>query len=648
MGKLQVPGSARGLRIVVAVAVVLAAGLVSIAPARARSGAASVQPARALKSMSLEQLFDLEVTSVSQKPESLSRAAAAVHVVTQDDLRRSGVRSFPEALRYIPGVEVARVDARQYAITARGFNGTVANKLLVLIDGRSVYTPLYSGVFWDAQDIFLDDVEQIEVIRGPGATVWGANAVNGVINVISRDARETQGLLITGGAGSEERGFGGVRYGAPLGDRGAFRIWGQGFDRDGAVRSDGSDAGDDVRMGHGGMRADWTPDSETHFTLQGDAYGGAELQPGSEETRLSGGNLLARWSRQLEADGSLEARAYYDRTDRSIPTVFEEALDTYDLELRHRRHFGDLHDLVWGVGLRLTRDDVRNSASLAFLPARLSQRLYTLFVQDELPLGGERMRLTLGSKLEHNDYTGVELQPSARLAWSLAAEQTLWAAASRAVRAPSRIDREFFIPGVPPYLLVGAPEFESEVLRAFEVGYKAATARRLTTSVAGFYHRYDELRSVEPGSPITLGNGLEGRTYGVELDGTWQASPGWRLTGGWTHLRIELDRDATSTDPNPDAQEGDSPRDQLFARSSWTLPRGVAVDAAVRHVGALPNQQVPAYTSGDARLGWQASERLELSVVGQNLFDERHAEFGAPASRREVERSVYARATCRF
>src|SRR5467141_917950 len=363
----------------------LAVLLLAMVPAPARTEEA-VEPARALKELSLEKLFDLEVTSVSKKPEPVSQTAAAIHVVTTDDIRRMGVLSIPEALRYVPGVEVARVDSRGYAITARGFNGTTANKLLVLMDGRSVYTPLYSGVFWDVQDAFMEDIEQIEVIRGPGATVWGANAVNGVINVISKSAANTQGFLVTGGAGNVERGFAGARYGGALGPRGFFRVYAKAFDRGPSKLPNGQDAGDASRMHQGGFRADWTPTTADGITVQGDLYGSGIDRRSSDPTDLSGGNALARWTRAPTNHSNLQLQGYYDRAKREVPSTFGGPLDPYDLTLNHRFAPAPRHDVVWGLGFRLTDDDVQNSAALAFLPPRLTHRLYTGFVQDEIAL----------------------------------------------------------------------------------------------------------------------------------------------------------------------------------------------------------------------------------------------------------------------
>jgi iron complex outermembrane recepter protein len=621
--------------------------LIAVPWAWAQKPPATDEPLGTLKKLSLEQLFDLEVTSVSQKPESLSQTAAAVHVVTQDDLRRAGALSIPEALRNIPGVEVARVSARDYAITARGFNGTVANKLLVLIDGRSVYTPLYSGVFWDVQDTFMEDIEQIEVIRGPGATVWGANAVNGVINVLTKSAAQSQGWLLAGGGGNAERGFGGARYGGPLGSHAFFRVYGKHFDRDATLRANGQEAGDEFQMNQGGLRIDWTPSATDGFTLQGDAYAGFARQPNADAVDLSGGNVSAQWTRRFSTSADLQIRAYYDRTDRDIPATFGEALDTYDVTLRHRFGAGR-HDLVWGLEYRHSRDDVTNSPSLAFLPPQQSRHLATFFVQDERALLENRLHLIAGSKFEHNDYTGFEYQPSGRFTWTPSSSQTLWGAVSRAVRTPSRIDRDLFAPATPPYLLVGGPNFESEVLRAIELGYKAQATEYLTASISTFYNHYDKLRSLERGPPFYLANGFKAQTYGVEGEAAYQVTRRWRLNPGYTFLRLDLDTSPGSTDTTQRRQEGDSPRHQLFVRSSLSLPRDLALDVTVRYIGELPNQRVPAYTTADARLAWQSTSAIEVAIVGQNLLDPRHPEFGLPGTRREVERSLYGKATCHF
>jgi len=626
----------------------VAALLLAIGPASAQTADAA-QPASELKKLSLEELFGLEVTSVSRKPEKLSQTAAAIHVVTDEDIRRSGALSIPEALRDIPGVEVARVNSNQYAITERGFNGTVANKLLVLMDGRSVYTPLFSGVFWDVQDTFMEDISRIEVIRGPGGTVWGANAVNGVVNILTKSAEETQGLLVTGGGGNEQQGFGGVRYGGELGDGAFFRVYGKYFNRDDSALPSGVDAGDRFQMGQTGFRIDSSASTPDRVTVQGDLYDGTTNQSVAPDVDLKGGNLLGRFTHTFSERSDLQLRAYYDRTDRTLSPLFGEKLDTYDIDLQHRLAPGRRQDLVWGLGFRRTRDDVDNSPTLAVLPSPLTQNLFTGFAQDEITLVERRLELTIGSKLEHNAYTGFEYQPSGRLTWTPIEAHTLWAVVSRAVRAPSRIDRDFFVPGNPPFtFLAGGPNFRSEIVHALELGYRVEPSSRVTASVATFYDRYDRLRSLEAGPPALLANGLKGESYGVELETTYQVRRGWRLNAGYSFLELQLRVKPGSTDTTQVRQEGDSPRHQAFIRSSIDLPHELELDATARYVDALPNQMVDAYKALDVRLSWKVSENVELAVVGQNLLDPRHAEFGPPSARREVERSVYGNIRCRF
>ena len=619
----------------------------SIAGSRARAEAAPESPSE-LKRLSLEELFEMEVTSVTKTPEALSDVAAAIHVVTAEEISRSGALSIPEALRFVPGIEVARVDARQYAITARGFNGTVANKLLVLIDGRTVYTPLFSGVFWDVQDSFMEDIERIEVIRGPGATVWGANAVNGVINVITKSAEQTQGLLVSGGTGAVERGFGGVRFGGRAGSKTFFRGYGKSFSRDDSVFPNGMDAGDAFRMAQGGFRLDGRPSPEASFTLQGDVYGGESEQPAAGDVELSGGNLLGRWTRTLSGGADIQLQAYYDRTHRDHPPTFGERLETYDVEFQQHLPAGERTDVVWGVGYRRTRDDVDNSPGLAFLPARLTQDLFTGFVQQELALAKDRARLAFGSKLEHNDYTGFEYQPSLHLAWLPHADRTVWSGVSRVVRAPSRIDRDLFAPGMPPFLLTGGADFESEIVHTFEVGYRMTAGSRVSAAAATHYSRYRKLRSLEAGPPAMIANGLEGDGHGLEARVAFEALPWWRLDSGYTFLELDLQVRPGSTDTTQVGQEGDSPRHQAYVKSRMDLPRNTALDVNLRYVDDLPHQMVDSYTELDVRFGWETPKRFELAVVGHNLLDSQHAEFGTPSSRREVRRGVYVKATCRF
>src|SRR3989475_1722694 len=419
-----------------------------------------------LTELSLEELMNVEVTSVSKKAEPLSNAAASVYVITREDIRRYGATSIPEILRLAPNLQVARVSASQYAISARGFNSTSANKLLVLIDGRTVYTPLFSGVFWDVQDTMIEDIERIEIISGPGGTLWGSNAVNGVINIITRQSQDTKGALVSLGEGTEERGAG-VRYGAKLGEDATFRIYGKGFYRDNTVRGDGTNVQDSWKKGQVGFRTDWGRGSDA-FTLQGDGYTGTIAQVG-DNASISGANLLGRWNRTLQDGSALKVQAYFDRTRRVVPGTFGELLDTYDIDAQHRFQWGTRNEIVWGGCYRLMHDAVTNSAVLAFLPNVKSLQLINVFLQDSIALR-EHLQLTVGTKLESNSQTGWEVQPNARLAWKVRDDTLLWSAVSRVVRTPSRVDRDFFTPA--PLQFNGGPDFKSEKLIAYEIGYR--------------------------------------------------------------------------------------------------------------------------------------------------------------------------------
>src|SRR5712691_6270850 len=508
--------------------------------------------AEALKKLSIEQLMNLQVTSVSKRPERLSQTASAIQVITQEDIRRSGAASLAEALRLATNLQVAQLDSRQWAISARGFNSTAANKLLVLIDGRTVYTPLFSGVFWDVQEVPLGDIDRIEVISGPGATLWGANAVNGVINVITKDAKDTQGLLLSGGGGTEQRGFGTVRYGAALGSTVRARIYGRGFGHDATALPSGQDSTEDWHLWQGGFRMDWDASNASRVTLQGDLYDGRVGQLSAGDIALSGGNVMAKWSHTISERASLAGQIYYDRTHRDIPGTFGEDHDTYDVDLQHATRLGARQDVVWGLGYRLINDRVVNTDSLAFLPAHVARQWFTGFVQDEIALVTNRLHVALGTKIEHNDYTGFEIQPSGRVSWTPSPSGTLWAAVSRALRTPSRIDRELFFPGQAPYFLAGGPDFHSEEELAYEVGYRHQQGSA-ALSVATFYSRYHGLRSLEqvnPPTPVPLviGNGQDGESYGAELTAEYWLTNRWRVHAGYTELRVHVWPNAGSTD----------------------------------------------------------------------------------------------------
>jgi len=626
-------------------------------PTTAQTGGQVGSPGR-LKKLSLEELMDLEITSVSRKAEPVFKAASAIRVITRDEIRRSGATSIPEALRLASNLEVAQVDSRQWGISARGFNNTLANKLLVMIDGRTIYTPLFAGVFWDAQDTLLEDIERIEVISGPGGTVWGANAVNGVINIITRSAKETEGLYLSGGGGNELLGVGRFRYGGRAAKNLYYRVYGKYFARDSTVFATGRDGGNQWRMGQGGFRADWEASPASLFTLQGDYYDGGIAQPGARNIATSGGNLLGRWSHTFTKDSSLSLQFYYDRTRRLIPGVFAEHLDTWDLDSQHRFHAAGRHDIVWGLGYRVTRDNVTNITSLAFLPPRLVRQLFSAFVQDEITLAPDRVHLILGSKFERNDYTGFEYQPSVRLSWTPNERHALWAAVSRAVRSPSRIDKTVF-PITPPFILQSSPDYKSEELIAYELGYRTQVRKNTSLDLAAFYNDYDNIRSLEPlprppgyppafPGPFVIANGLEGKTYGVELTASHQVREWWRFRAGYTYFQKHLSLKPGGNDVNKGTAEGNDPKHQFSLRSSMDLPGNLELDAGLRYVSPLPAPPVPGYTELDMRLGWRPGKHLELSVTGQNLLHDRHPEFGAQLNRQEIKRSVYGMIAWRF
>jgi iron complex outermembrane recepter protein len=599
-----------------------------------------VQAAVSIEEMSLEQLADIKVTSVSRREEALGSAAASVYVITGEDIRRSGATTIPEALRLAPNLQVARADANQYSISARGFNNTLANRLLVLIDGRIVYSPLFSGVFWEAQDVMLEDVLRIEVISGPGGTLWGANAVSGVINVITRPAADTQGLLVAAGAGNRQRGAS-VRYGGTLGESGHFRAYAKTFDQENTRLATGAPILDGSVRHQAGFRADWGT-QRRNFTVQGDAYrGDIEQAPGGSRD-LGGANLLLRWNELRDNGSTLQAQAYYDRVERNQPGTIREELDIFNAEFQHGLNVGKSHRVLYGGGYRHAHDHIENlTAGVGFLPPTRDLSWYNVFVQDEWRLH-RALTLTLGVKAEHNDYSGWEWLPNARLAWQLAPQRLLWTAVSRAVRAPARIDREFFAPTSPPFLLAGGPQFKSEVSNVVEVGYRAQHTRSLSYSITAFHHDHDKLRSFEirPGGAV-FENRMEGSTKGVEAWGSYRVTPSWRLDAGWVEMRQSLRAEPGSTSTVTAAGLGNDPHRWITLRSSFDLTPRHELDVMARYVSELPNPQVPSYTAVDARLGWKVSRELQLSLLLQNLFDDSHPEWGPAANRAEYRRALF-------
>jgi iron complex outermembrane receptor protein len=635
--------------------------VLAVALASCHAGAA-VQAAPSLVDFSLEQLADIVVTSVSRQETRLAEAPASITIVSGADIRRSGAVSLPEALRLAPNLQVARADTSHYAITARGFSSTIENKLLVLIDGRSVYSPLFSGVFWDMQDVVMEDIERIEVISGPGATIWGANAVNGVINIITRPAAETQGGLLAGAGGKSARS-GTLRYGGALGNGGHYRVYGQY-----AAANTSNEAGLAARNGlqrrQAGFRADWSG-SAHDVTVSGDAYQG-QLEtpaPAGLDTRISGANLSGRINSRL-ADGSeLRLQAYLDHTERDAAANGAQVLDTVDVEAQLGMRIGEDHNLVWGGGHRYSRDRIENGQALQFAPPERGLHWSNVFAQDEISLR-PALRLTLGMKFEHNSYSGLEALPNAHLAWSLDNASLLWTGASRTVRAPSRIDRDLWLvdarntvpnpagnPGGPRYLITGGPRFESETARVLEVGYRGHHGPALTYAATLFFSGYDKLRTLEPvaGQGAQFSNLGKGTARGLELSGRWQVEPAWRLSGGMVVQDIRTSLRAGSLDKSgASGLATDDPSNYWSLRSSHDLADDLQADLMLRHVGSLPNPAVPDYTELDARIAWQPRPNLELSLTGQNLLHRSHAEFGAASARQVFGRAVLARLALRF
>lgn len=610
-------------------------------------------------SLDIEQLMAVQVTGVTRRAESYSSSPAAIFVLTGEDLRRAGARSIVEALRLVPGVFVARSNAQSYSVSIRGFATSNSDKLQVMLDGRSVYSPLASAVFWDVLDTYLDDIERIEVIRGPGATVWGANAVNGVINIVTKRAVETQGTQGYVGGGNEEKAFAGVRSGGRLGNWGNGRVYAKAWERDASRLATGDDAPDGQKHVQAGARIGGAIGRWGYLRLHGDLYDGRQ-HTATGTSQVSGRDVVAAWDYRWRDGGETRSQLYYDGYDRDIPTVFAESRDTYDLSLQHNLRPRGGHQLTFGAGVRVSQDRTGGPPLLIiFQPDERTIRTYSAFAQDEIRLG-ERGTLVLGSKFEHNDFSGYEVQPGARLGWTLSPRFFGWAAVSRAVRTPNRLHHDIGVnctsaliqnptPGNPcaglapdTVISVGNRNFDSETLLAYEAGLRSQWSRRLLLDLALFYNEYDELRSTEPG--LRFDNGLEGEGYGGELTVSWQRSERLAVQAFYDYLQLEVDRKAGSADlRTPASLEGSSPEHQAGLRVSLRPHPRLDLDAALRYVDELSAQDVDDYVELGLRAGWRLQPHLELSLSGQNLLDSRHAEFGTnPATRGESERSLFA------
>lgn len=589
-----------------------------------------------LRALSIDDLANLRVTSVSKRPEPLSSAPAAIYVITSSDIRRLGVTSLPEVLRLAPNLEVARINAYSWTVTARGFNSPeTANKLLVLVDGRSVYEPIGSGVLWQQVNVALDNIERIEVVSGPGGTLWGANAVNGVINIITKDASATQGFYARATSGVYKRSAT-IRYGGSLGQHANYRIFADGFTSSSTKPAVEMDALEDALSGvHGGFRIDSAYNSDT-FTIKGDAYNNTL---DDDSTRFSGYDILVGWSHRLRNGSSVAVEAYVDQDERDEPTLFESR-NTFHIDAQYTTSIGNRQQLIWGGELRHWKENFVSYNAFHFADPKTTISLGSLFVQDEITLRPE-LKLTLGIKAETNSYSGVGWLPNLRIAWQANSDTLLWAAISQAMRTPNRIEREL---EADPFL-VPSPDFQSEKLTAYEMGWKAQPNERSALSLSAFYNVYDDLRTYqypETIFPLMLKNGGRGTTYGLEGWGKYEVMPGWRLSGGFNLLHKDFELKPGYNDLTNLSVGGQDPDYQAQVRSEWNVTDTVDFDIGLRTVGKVTTAPVPAYTEANIHLGWRVRDKIELSLNGSNLLNPRHLEVWDPSttSPRYVGRSI--------
>ncbi len=613
----------------------------------------SVAASGKLKKLSLEELMNMEVTSVSKRAEKLSETASAIQVITNEDIRRSGATNVPEALRLCPNLQVAQIKSNAWIISARGFNASFPNKLLVLIDGRTVYTPLFAGIFWDVQSVLLEDVDRIEVISGPGGTLWGANAVNGVINIITKNAAQSKGLYVSAAAGSFLQKSAAVRYGGDFKPGVSYQVFAQHNSYDNTKSKDGKDNPDSSQLTQAGFRIDWNRSQANNFTLLGNYYY-AEEKTIPEKSPTNGQNILGRWTHNFSGKSELTLQAYFDRTWRKdIPSTITDKLNTFDIDLQHRFMAGKRHVIIWGGGYRLMQNEMQNgTVIIGFLPPKKTMSLFGGFVQDDIMLVPEKFKLTIGTKLQHNTFSGWEVQPNVRATWMPADDHTVWAAVSRAVRTPSRIDMDYFIPTYPlPDSIAhvaGGPDFVSEKVVAYELGYHVKPFAKAALSLSLFYNRYDDLYSVEalPGTLVyQTQNGGKGYSYGMEFSGNYQVFPAWRLRGGYTYFYKKLENKPGHTADY--SALGIDPKNQFLLQSLLDLPAHFQLDIVGRYVDSLPvtlyTPVIPSHFTADARIAWQY-KTLEISFTGRNLLKGKHPEFGTAY----LSPNFYARITCRF
>ena len=643
-------------------------------------GVPFIHPATAatqeLAGFSLEQLAQTQVTSVAKKPQKLEDAAAAIHVISQEDIRRSGLTSLSELLRLAPGVQVNQIDASTSAVGIRGFAGRYSNKLLVLLDGRAVYTPAFGGVLWDTLDTPLEDVERIEIIRGSGGTLWGANATNGVINIITRNAAATHGTLLSGGIGDQERRAA-ARYGAAIGEYGDFRVYGKHSELLPYQNATGAVAHDRMAIQQAGFRADWRIPGGDTFTAQGDAYKGngdhshymvtlapPYVAPLDFSTGVSGQNLLLRWNRALSAKSDWTLQFYWDRYRRN-DVQSREQRSTYDLDFQHRFRFGERHDIVWGAGYRRSEGEFDNTFMFALNPARSGDSLVNVFIQDEIELA-RTLRFTVGSKFEHNEHTGLEIQPNLRLLWQIDPRQTAWTAVSRAVRTPSSAENHarINIAAAPGRLfsIFGNDQLDAEKLLSYEAGYRTRFGNSLILDATAFYNEYDDLGTSLPMPPyfesvslpphLVVGslysNAALARSHGVELTGNWRIDDHWTLKGSYTRLSMATALKSGGSVPTT-PKGGDSPANQWQAHAQFQANRDLYFGASLYYRSELAAQKLPAYTRADLQMRWRGGREVEFGLAGRNLADARHVAYLPleTPSATEVPRSIFASVTWR-
>ena len=596
-----------------------------------------------LKRLSIEELMRIDVTTTSRQPQPVGTAAAAISVITGDDVRRAGATTIADALLLADGVHVARFNNGTWAISPRGFNANTANKLLVMIDGRTVYSPLFAGVFWNMEDYVLGDIDRIEVIRGPGAALWGANAVNGVVNIITRHSRDTQGTLVSLAGGNEDPLLAEFRYGAAAGAM-TWRAYAKVASRDDQRLASGAAADDRRRRGQVGFRLDGGAPSASSWMLKGDAFHSRDDLPDRPSGEFTELDVQGRWSTPIGAS-RLDLQSYYRREYRRVPQQLTHHIDVFDLDGQHTITIGRRHDVVWGGGVRVNRDKTHPSPTLSFNPVSRVYPVANVFAQDDIALVADRLFLTVGAKYEHNAFSGGELQPNVRARVLLPRNQIVWGAISRAVRRPTRFDDDIRVSlpsGVP--LVLGSDTFVPESLVAGEIGYRAQPTAVFSFDATVFVHHIDDLRSQDlpsSGFPLAVGNSLEGSVRGFEVSVNLQPVDWWRTHIGYTRLDTEISRPAGSRDVGGGVTEANDPDQFVGLRTSLDLPHRIEVDAMLRAVAALPNPAVPAYAELNLRAGWWITPHTEVWVAGQDLLHDRHPEFGTDIpTRTEFERSI--------